>query len=82
MPQPSRYRRRTMWPFQGRPVNDPATFEAAPPPIERRLNRAEPARDLAAIESKLVMIEQEVEKWLGGRAPLVLRHVADLRKLL
>lgn len=76
-------------------MNDSATSEAAPPladpltlPVERRFYRAQvlpnpnPKHNFEEIEAKLQLIEQEVEKWLGGRASLVLRHVADLRKLL
>ena len=54
------------------------TVEApvAPPPAPPK---PEPNPD---IEARLAAIEMEAVKWIGGRAGVITRHVAELRKLL
>lgn len=95
MPQPSRYRRRTMWPFRGHPVDESATTEVAQPaaelpspPVEVAAATPEPPPSpsppayWAEVEQCLAAIEAEAMKWLDGRHSLITRHVDALRKLL
>ena len=75
-------------------MNDPATPEAAAPPIDRRTEgsaqltpvapyaESPTQQNLDAIECKLQAIEAEAEKWMGAKAVWIKKHVADLRNLL